>query len=167
VPELVRNVYAPAYGADKPPLAAARAGVERFAGTHGRAPRIYLCKLGQDGHDRGQDVVGAAFSDIGFDVVLGALFQTPDEAARSAVDHDVDVVGPSSLAAGHLTLVPALVRALADLGRGGLPIVLGGVVPPQDYQELTNGGVSAVFGPGTDLPEAALKVLEILVAGQS
>jgi methylmalonyl-CoA mutase len=163
-PELVKGVYAPTYGTDEPSLVEARSGVARWARDHGRAPRIYLCKLGQDGHDRGQQVVGAAFSDLGFDVVLGPLFQTPDEAARSAADHDIDIVGASSLAAGHLTLVPALRQALAGLGRGDLPIVVGGVVPPQDYDELYAGGVAAIFAPGTDLPGAALRVLEVLAA---
>ena len=161
-PDLVRGIYAQSYGEEKPALAAARGGVARFTREHGRAPHILICKLGQDGHDRGQDVVGAAFSDFGFDVVLGPLFQTPDEAARSAVELDVDIVAASSLAAGHLTLVPALRTALAGLGRDDLPLVIGGVVPPQDHDELYKDGVVAIFGPGTDLPAAALKVLEIL-----
>ena len=166
-PELVRGIYAQSYGAEKQPLAAVRDEVARFVKGHGRAPRIFICKLGQDGHDRGQDVVGAAFSDFGFDVILGALFQTPDEAARSAVEHDVDIVAASSLAAGHLTLVPALRTALAGLGRGDLPLVVGGVVPPQDHDELYRDGVAAIFGPGTAIPGAALKVLEILAGGPS
>ena len=165
-PDLVRGVYAPAYGEDKPALVAARDGVARFARGHGRAPRIFICKLGQDGHDRGQDVVGAAFSDLGFDVVLGPLFQTPEEAARDAVEQQADIVAPSSLAAGHLTLVPALKEALTSLGREDLPLVIGGVIPPQDHAELYNAGVVAIFGPGTDLPAAALQVLAIL-AGQA
>jgi len=163
-PALVEGVYAPAFGADAPPLQAARDGIARFARRRGRAPRIFICKLGQDGHDRGQDVVGAGFSDLGFDVVLGPLFQTPEEAARQAVGSRADIVGPSSLAAGHLTLVPALKRALVELGRDDLPIVIGGVIPPQDHDELYADGVAAIFGPGTGLPAAALRVLEILAA---
>jgi methylmalonyl-CoA mutase len=106
--------------------------------------------------------VGAAFSDLGFEVVLGPLFQTPEEAAQEAVAKKVDVIGPSSLAAGHLTLVPALRKALDGLGSKKMPIVIGGVIPPQDYDELYKDGVSAIFGPGTVIPEAALKVLQIL-----
>ena len=165
-PELVRGIYAQTYGAEKQPLAAVRDEVARFVEVHGRAPRIFICKLGQDGHDRGQEVVGAALSDLGFDVVLGALFQTPEEAAGEAVKHRVDIVAPSSLAAGHLTLVPALRQALARLGRDDLPMVIGGVIPPQDHDELFKDGVAAIFGPGTAIPGAALRVLEIL-AGQA
>jgi methylmalonyl-CoA mutase len=164
-PELVRGIYAPTYGADKQPLAAVRDQVARFVQGHDRAPRIFICKLGQDGHDRGQEVVGAAFSDFGFDVILGPLFQTPDEAAREAVERQVDIVAPSSLAAGHLTLVPALRQALTRLGREDLPLVIGGVIPPQDHDELYKDGVVAIFGPGTALPAAALQVLEILAGG--
>jgi len=165
-PELVRGIYAQTYGAEEPSLAEVRAEVARFVKGHGRAPCIFICKLGQDGHDRGQDVVGAAFSDFGFDVVLGPLFQTPDEAARDAVEKQVDIVAPSSLAAGHLTLVPALRQALTRLGRDDLPLVIGGVIPPQDHDELYKDGVVAIFAPGTALPAAALRVLEIL-AGQA
>jgi methylmalonyl-CoA mutase len=136
--------------------------VTRFEKRTDRKPRIFICKLGQDGHDRGQEVVGAAFSDLGFEVVLGPLFQTPEEAAQEAVAKEVDVIGPSSLAAGHLTLVPALRKALDSLGSQKMPIVIGGVIPPQDYDELYKDGVSAIFGPGTVIPEAALKVLQIL-----
>ncbi|HUU34074.1 MAG TPA: cobalamin-dependent protein [Vicinamibacterales bacterium] len=164
-PELVKGVYAATYGANEPGLAAVRDEVECYRRGHGRAPRIFICKLGQDGHDRGQDVVGAAFSDLGFEVILGPLFQTPDEAAREAVERHADIVAPSSLAAGHLTLVPALRKALVGLGRDDLPIVIGGVVPPQDHKELYADGVAAIFGPGTALPAAALKVLDILAGG--
>ena len=161
-PELVTGVYARTYGPDKPPLIAVRGEVARLVQGHGRAPRILICKLGQDGHDRGQEVVGAAFSDLGFEVVLGALFQTPTEAARDAVERQVDIVGASSLAAGHLTLVPTLRRALVELGRDNLPLVIGGVIPPQDHDELHKDGVAAIFGPGRDLPAAALRILAIL-----
>jgi methylmalonyl-CoA mutase len=162
--ELVSGVYLKTFGEKKQPILAVQREVAQFEKRAGRKPRILICKLGQDGHDRGQEVVGAAFSDFGFEVVLGPLFQTPEEAAKEAVEKKVDVVGPSSLAAGHLTLVPALCKALHVLGRKEMPIVIGGVIPPQDYDELYKDGVSAVFGPGTVIPESALKVLQILEA---
>jgi len=165
MPELVRGVYAGSYGDAARPLAEVREMVAAFAAGHGRPPRLFICKLGQDGHDRGQDVVGAAFADLGFDVTLGPLFQTPEEAAADAVRQAVDVVGASTLAAGHLTLVPALAEALAAAGRSDLPVVVGGVVPPQDHAELREAGVAAIFGPGTGLPSAARRVLEILAEG--
>ena len=160
--ELVTGIYAQTYGANEPSIVAVQDKVEQFLKSQGHMPRIFICKLGQDGHDRGQEVVGAALSDLGFDVVLGSLFQTPEEAARQAVEEHVDVVGPSSLAAGHLTLVPALREALTKLGHEKMPIVLGGVIPRQDYEELYRDGVLAIFGPGTALPTAGLKILEIL-----
>jgi methylmalonyl-CoA mutase len=160
--ELVTGIYAETYGAKKPQIVAVQDKVEQFVKSQGHKPRIFICKLGQDGHDRGQEVVGAALSDLGFDVVLGPLFQTPEEAARQAVDDHVDIVGPSSLAAGHLTLVPALRQALTKLGHESMPIVIGGVIPPQDYDELYKDGALAIFGPGTAIPTAALKILEIL-----
>ena len=160
--ELVTGIYAQTYGAKKPSIVAVQDKVEQFLKSQGHKPRIFICKLGQDGHDRGQEVVGAAFSDLGFEVVLGPLFQTPAEAARQAVEAHVDIVGPSSLAAAHLTLVPALREALTILGHENMPIVLGGVVPPQDYDELYRDGVLAIFGPGTAMPTAGLKILEIL-----
>jgi len=160
--ELVTGIYAQTYGEKKPSIVAVRDKVEQFLKSQGHRPRIFICKLGQDGHDRGQEVVGAALSDLGFDVVLGPLFQTPEEAARQAVEEHVDIVGPSSLAAGHLTLVPALGQALAKLGHENMPIVLGGVIPPQDYEELYRDRVLAIFGPGTAIPTAGLKILEIL-----
>ena len=162
--KLVSGVYLKTFGEKKQPILAAQEKVAQFEKRTGHKPRIFICKLGQDGHDRGQEVVGAAFSDFGFEVVLGPLFQTPEEAAKEAVEKEVDVVGPSSLAAGHLTLVPALREALDRLGRNEMPIVIGGVIPPQDYAELYKDGVSAVFGPGTVIPESALKVLQILEA---
>jgi len=160
--ELVTGIYAQTYGEKKPSIVAVRDKVEQFLKSQGHRPRIFICKLGQDGHDRGQEVVGAALSDLGFDVVLGPLFQTPEEAARQAVEEHVDIVGPSSLAGGHLTLVPALGQALAKLGHENMPIVLGGVIPPQDYEELYRDRVLAIFGPGTAIPTAGLKILEIL-----
>jgi methylmalonyl-CoA mutase len=115
--------------------------------------------MGQDGHDRGQKVIASAFADLGFDVDIGPLFQTPDEAARQAVENDVHIVGVSSLAAGHLTLVPALREALEAQGRGDIMIVVGGVIPPQDYPELYGAGAKAIFGPGTPISEAAIDLL--------
>jgi methylmalonyl-CoA mutase len=160
--KLVSGVYVKTFGEKKQPILAVEEKVAQFVKRTGHKPRIFICKLGQDGHDRGQEVVGAAFSDLGFDVVLGPLFQTPEEAAKEAVEKKADVVGPSSLAAGHLTLVPALRKALDRLGRNELPIVIGGVIPPQDYDELYKDGVLAIFGPGTVIPDSALKVLQIL-----
>ena len=118
--------------------------------------------MGQDGHDRGQKVIATAFADLGFDVDVGPLFQTPAEVARDAVENDVHVVGVSSQAAGHKTLVPQLVQALADAGGGDIKVVCGGVIPPQDYDALEAAGVAAIFGPGTNIPEAAAKVLALL-----
>ncbi len=129
--------------------------VETFEENDGRRPRILVAKMGQDGHDRGQKVIASAFADLGFDVDIGPLFATPEEAARQAVENDVHIVGVSSLAAGHLTLVPALKKALADEGREDIMIVVGGVVPPQDYDELYASGASAIFPPGTVISQAA------------
>ncbi|WP_153769857.1 methylmalonyl-CoA mutase [Labrenzia sp. CE80] len=133
--------------------------VEAFEENDGRRPRILVAKMGQDGHDRGQKVIASAFADLGFDVDIGPLFQTPEEAARQAVENDVHVVGVSSLAAGHLTLVPALKKALADEGREDIMIVVGGVVPPQDYDELYASGATAIFPPGTVIAEAAVDLI--------
>ena len=140
----------------------ATALVEKFAEAEGRRPRILVAKMGQDGHDRGQKVIATAFADIGFDVDVGSLFSTPEEVARQAADNDVHVVGVSSLAAGHLTLVPALRDALAEVGRPDIMIVVGGVIPRQDYDFLLEHGVSAVFGPGTNVMDAARSVLDLL-----
>ncbi|MBI4082687.1 MAG: methylmalonyl-CoA mutase [Candidatus Lambdaproteobacteria bacterium] len=140
-------------------LARVRRQVERFAELEGRRPRMLVAKVGQDGHDRGQKVIASAFADLGFDVAIGPLFQTPQEVARQAVEHDVHLVGVSSLAAGHLTLVPQLCDALRGLGRGDILVVVGGVVPPQDYAALHEVGVAAVFGPGTVISEAAADLL--------
>jgi len=138
--------------------------IESFETEHGRRPRILVAKMGQDGHDRGQKVIASAFADLGFDVDIGPLFQTPEEAARQAVENDVHIVGVSSLAAGHLTLVPALREALEAEGRGDIMIVVGGVIPPQDYPALTEAGAKAIFGPGTPIAEAAIDVLKKLDA---
>ncbi len=138
--------------------------VERFEKNEGRRPRILIAKMGQDGHDRGQKVIATAFADLGFDVDIGPLFATPDEAARQAVENDVHVIGVSSLAAGHLTLVPELKAALAAEGRDDIMIVVGGVIPPGDYAALFEAGAKAVFGPGTNIPEAAIDLIAKLNA---
>ncbi len=141
-----------------------KAAVERFEALEGRRPRILLAKMGQDGHDRGQKVIATAFADLGFDVDIGPLFQTPDETARQGAENDVHIIGVSSLAAGHLTLVPALRKALADQGREDIMVVVGGVIPPQDYQALYDAGAEAIFGPGTVISVAALDLLNKLLA---
>ncbi|WP_425553922.1 methylmalonyl-CoA mutase [Dactylosporangium salmoneum] len=139
-----------------------RAAAEAFAEAEGRRPRILVAKMGQDGHDRGQKVIATAFADLGFDVDVGPLFSTPGEVARQAVEADVHIVGVNSLAAGHLTLVPALRAELAELGRDDILVVVGGVIPPQDYDELRAAGAAAIFGPGTVIADAALNLLEVL-----
>jgi len=136
--------------------------VEKFAHADGRRPRILVAKMGQDGHDRGQKVIATAFADIGFDVDVGSLFSTPEEVARQAADNDVHVVGVSSLAAGHLTLVPALRNALAEVGRPDIMIVVGGVIPPGDFDELYAAGATAIFPPGTVIADAAIGLLQKL-----
>jgi methylmalonyl-CoA mutase len=143
-------------------VSAATELVEKFAEADGRRPRILVAKMGQDGHDRGQKVIATAFADIGFDVDVGSLFSTPDEVARQAADNDVHVVGVSSLAAGHLTLVPALRDALATAGRPDIMIVVGGVIPPGDFDELYAAGATAIFPPGTVIADAAIGLLEKL-----
>jgi methylmalonyl-CoA mutase len=141
-----------------------RAAAADFERAQGRRPRILVAKMGQDGHDRGQKVIASAFADLGFDVDVGALFQTPDEVARQAIEADVHIVGVSSLAAGHLTLVPALKAALAEHGRDDIMVVVGGVIPPQDFDELRAAGAAAIFGPGTVIPDAAYELLTELAA---
>jgi methylmalonyl-CoA mutase len=136
--------------------------IELFAREEGRRPRMLVAKLGQDGHDRGAKVIATAFADIGFDVDIGPLFQTPEEAARQAVENDVHIVGVSSQAAGHKTLVPALIEALKREGAGDILVVVGGVIPPKDYDFLKRAGVSAVFGPGTNIPQAAAEILSLI-----
>jgi methylmalonyl-CoA mutase len=147
------------------------AGIERvrtaaaaFERAEGRRPRILVAKMGQDGHDRGQKVIASAFADLGFDVDVGALFQTPEEVARQAIEADVHIVGVSTLAAGHLTLVPALKAALASADRGDIMVVVGGVIPPQDFDELRAAGAAAIFSPGTVIPDAAYELLTELAA---
>ena len=136
---------------------------DEFARLEGRRPRIMIAKMGQDGHDRGAKVVATGYADIGFDVDIGPLFQTPEEAARQAVENDVHILGVSSLAAGHKTLVPQVIEELKKLGRDDILVIVGGVIPPPDYEFLYGAGVAAIFGPGTVVSEAAIKILEILI----
>ena len=159
----ISGIYGSAYE-DDDDFARIHAAVDAFARGEGRRPRMLVVKLGQDGHDRGMKVIATAFADIGFDVDVGPLFQTPEEAARMAVDNDVHVVGVSSQAAGHRTLVPQLVRALAEKGADEIAVVVGGIIPPQDYAFLREQGVAAVFGPGTPIPKAAREVLQVVRA---
>jgi methylmalonyl-CoA mutase len=161
VPEPVRGIYGGAYEGD-PGWQRAEAGVAAIGRRLGRKPRLLIAKMGQDGHDRGANLVASAFADLGFDVVPGPLFQTPEEAAALAIERDVDMVGASSLAAGHKTLVPELIGRLRDLGRPDIKVVVGGVIPAQDYDMLRESGVQAIFGPGTNLVEAAGEVLKLL-----
>jgi methylmalonyl-CoA mutase len=137
---------------------------DQFAEIEGRRPRIMIAKMGQDGHDRGAKVIATGFADLGFDVDIGPLFQTPQEVAEQAIENDVHIVGASSLAAGHKTLVPQLIDALKDLGRPDIMVVAGGVIPSKDYQFLHEAGVTAIFGPGTVLSEAAIEILKKLIA---
>ncbi len=155
----ITGVYKAEMGRMDGSLGRVRDMIERFEDDRGRRPRILVAKMGQDGHDRGQKVIASAFADLGFDVDIGPLFQTPEEAARQAVENDVHIVGVSSLAAGHLTLVPALREALEALGRGDIMIVVGGVIPPQDYPALHEAGAKAIFGPGTPIADAAIDIL--------
>ena len=136
--------------------------VEAFASSHGRRPRMLVVKMGQDGHDRGAKVIATAFADLGFDVDVGPMFQTPQEAARQAIENDVHIVGVSSQAAGHRTLVPQLIQSLKEQGAGDIIVICGGVIPPQDYKQLRADGVAAIFGPGTNIPQAAVDVLKLI-----
>jgi methylmalonyl-CoA mutase len=161
VPEPVRGIYGGAYEGDAR-WARAQDGVDAVERRLGRRPRMLVAKMGQDGHDRGANLVSSAFTDLGFDVVAGPLFQTPEESARLAVEKDVDVVGASSLAAGHKTLVPELIARLKEMGRADIKVVVGGVIPSKDYEMLREAGVQAIFGPGTNLVDAAGEVLKLL-----
>jgi methylmalonyl-CoA mutase len=160
VPEPVRDIYGKARR--DPRWKAAEEATQSVATRLGRKPRIMVAKMGQDGHDRGANLVSSAFTDLGFEVIPGPLFQTPREAAQMAVEADVDVVGASSLAAGHRTLIPEMIAALKDMGRADIKVVAGGVIPPQDYAALRAAGVQAIFGPGTNLADAADEVLRLL-----
>ena len=162
----ISGVYSGEVGSENESVSKARTRTDAFAADHGRRPRILVAKMGQDGHDRGQKVIATAFADLGFDVDVGPLFQTPEETARQAVENDVHVVGASSLAAGHKTLVPALRKALADAGRPDILVVVGGVIPPQDYEWLLDAGAAAVFGPGTVIADAAIEVIDKIEAAE-
>ena len=159
----ISGVYKDAIGQGNLKMNKAIELIEKFQSSQGRRPRVLLAKMGQDGHDRGQKVVATAYADLGFDVDIGPLFQTPFETARQAVDNDVHVIGVSSLAAGHLTLVPALNAELKKLNREDISIIVGGVVPPHDYDTLYDMGVMSIFGPGTVISEAAIEMLERLM----
>ena len=159
------GVYGAAYEGDAG-FEAIQRDVEAFAEEEGRRPRMLVVKMGQDGHDRGAKVIATAFADIGFDVDVGPLFQTPEEAAQDAVDNDVHVIGISSQAAGHKTLAPKLVQALKDKGAGDILVICGGVIPQQDYQFLYDNGVKAIFGPGTNIPDAAKNILGLIRAAR-
>ncbi len=158
--KLLSGVYAAAYEGDEQ-FEALTQSIRSFESTAGRKPRMFVAKMGQDGHDRGGRVIATAFADMGFDVYVGPLFQTPQEAAVEAAKHDVDVIGVSSHAAGHLTLVPELISALKAAGEE-TAVICGGVIPPKDYDELTAAGVVGIFGPGTNIPDAATEVLELI-----
>ncbi len=162
----INGVYSSESG-DDGEFAKAKELCAQFAKTEGRQPRIMVAKMGQDGHDRGAKVVSTGYADIGFDVDIGPLFQTPAEAARQAVENDVHVLGVSSLAAGHKTLVPQVIEELKKLGREDIMVIAGGVIPAQDYQFLYDSGVMAIFGPGTSVSVAAIKILEILIEANS
>ncbi len=160
----ISGVYSSEVGEETDAVSSVRELVEQFSEREGRRPRILVAKMGQDGHDRGQKVIATAFADLGFDVDIGPLFSTPREAARQAVENDVHIVGASSLAAGHLTLIPELSDALAAEGRDDIMIVVGGVIPPQDFEALTEAGATAIFPPGTVIAEAATELLTKLNA---
>ncbi|XP_071812126.1 methylmalonyl-CoA mutase, mitochondrial-like [Apostichopus japonicus] len=159
VDRLVSGAYKSEYGEDKE-IEACIKRVEEFMNKEGRRPRCLVAKMGQDGHDRGAKVVATSFADLGFDVDIGPLFQTPVEVAQQAIDADVHIIGVSTLAAGHKTLVPELITALKELGRGDIGVIVGGVIPPQDYDFLFEQGVKSIFGPGTRIPIAAMKVID-------
>ncbi|WP_432410900.1 methylmalonyl-CoA mutase [Rasiella sp. SM2506] len=150
-----------------PQFAKARELADTFAEQEGRRPRIMIAKMGQDGHDRGAKVVATGYADVGFDVDIGPLFQTPKEAAQQAIENDVHILGVSSLAAGHKTLVPQVIEEMKKLGREDIMVIVGGVIPPQDYQFLFDAGAVAVFGPGTKISDAAIAILEVLIDGES
>ncbi|HRW30926.1 MAG TPA: methylmalonyl-CoA mutase family protein, partial [Emcibacteraceae bacterium] len=157
----ISGVYGAAYKGDKN-YVEIQNKITAFMEKVGRRPRILVAKMGQDGHDRGAKIIATAFADIGFDVDVGPLFQTPAETAREAIENDVHIIGVSSQAAGHKTLIPSLIKALKAEGADDIMVVAGGVIPVQDYDDLYKAGVSAIFGPGTNIPEAASKILDVL-----
>ncbi|PBB98308.1 methylmalonyl-CoA mutase [Mesorhizobium sp. WSM3862] len=161
--QTISGVYRDALG-DNPAVDRLKDKLEAFEKKSGAKPRILVAKMGQDGHDRGQKVIASAFADLGFDVTVGPMFQTPEEIAKLAVQHDVDIIGASSLAAGHLTLIPELKEALRKLGHGDMLIVAGGVIPPQDYDAVLKAGAAEIFPPGTVIPQAADRLMDRLLA---
>jgi methylmalonyl-CoA mutase len=158
----ISGVYAKEIMND-PDFIQAKALLDEFIELEGRRPRIMIAKMGQDGHDRGAKVIASSFADIGFDVDIGPLFQTPQEAAKQAIENDVHIVGVSSLAAGHKTLVPAVIEALQNEGRSDIMVVAGGVIPQQDYAHLYKAGVFGIYGPGTKIALAAQEILHLLI----
>jgi methylmalonyl-CoA mutase len=158
----IAGVYRSAYEGDED-FMTVQQDVEEFALTEGRRPRMLVCKLGQDGHDRGAKAIATAFADIGFDVDIGPLFQTPEEAVREAIENDVHVIGISSQAAGHKTLVPQVIEGLKQEGADDIIVICGGVIPPQDYDEMLGIGVSAIYGPGSNILQSAREVLEVIL----
>ena len=160
-PRTVAGVYAAA-GKSMTQLHEAQQRTSAFLRKHGRRPRILIAKMGQDGHDRGARVIASAFADMGFDVDIGPLFQTPDEVAKQAIENDVHLCGISTLAGAHKTLVPELVQRLRQQGRGDILVVAGGVIPEQDWPALRAAGVADIFGPGTVIPTAALRLVDLL-----
>jgi methylmalonyl-CoA mutase len=162
----VSGVYGSAFQEDED-WQAISGDIEAFIDRHGRRPRMLVCKMGQDGHDRGAKVVATAFADVGFDIDLSPMFSTPAEVARQAVENDVHVVGASSLAAGHKTLIPELIQALRDEGADDIVVIAGGVIPRQDYPFLKDAGVSCIFGPGTPIPVCAREVLDAVNAART
>ncbi|NBB88542.1 MAG: methylmalonyl-CoA mutase, partial [Bacteroidetes bacterium] len=161
-PNLIQGVYAKSMEKSTD-VTVVREKTNAFYGNHGRRPRIMVAKLGQDGHDRGAKVIATSFADLGFDVDVGPLFQTPEEAARQAIENDVHILGISSLAAGHKTLVPQTLAALKDMGREDILVIVGGVIPRKDYHVLFDMGVAAIFGPGTAITSAADELLDIIL----
>lgn len=160
--EKVAGVYSSEYDPNDEMFSKAKKIINDFAGKEGRRPRILIAKMGQDGHDRGSKVISTAYADLGFDVDIGPLFQTPEEAAKQAIENDVHAIGASSLAAGHKTLIPELINILKSQGADDIVIIAGGVIPQQDYDFLYKAGVSEIFGPGTNIPESAIKTIEAI-----
>jgi len=161
--QIISGVYSKAISMDETFKLAITKSNE-FAKLEGRRARILVCKLGQDGHDRGAKIIATSFADLGFDVDIGPLFQTPEEAAKQAAENDVHILGISSLAAGHKTLVPQTIAALDSLNCGDIAVVVGGVIPPSDYDYLYEAGALGIFGPGTVIAKAAIHILDLLIA---
>jgi methylmalonyl-CoA mutase len=164
--QTVSGVYGSAFQEDKD-WQAISSDIDAFVEQHGRRPRMLVCKMGQDGHDRGAKVVATAFADVGFDIDLSPMFSTPEEVARQAVENDVHIVGASSLAAGHKTLIPELIAALKKEGAEDIVVIAGGVIPKQDYDFLYEAGVKCIFGPGTPIPVAARDVVDAVNQAQA